>query len=173
MVLLVWHTIRQYNLPCTNLYILNSLLIVSISNELQPHLCNLLAHSMANKNISAAVFAGTRRVKRLVVNNESDKHNAVKSKQLCWYHRKFGDKRRFCNGYPAPDIIRAYLKVEQRSRETQRAIRNWRRHWFARRNEKATPLRSGLFGRLWLCHIGSTCNKRGKVKPQSHRVLSL
>ena len=34
-------------------------------------------------NISAAVFAGTR-VKRRVVSNESDKHNAVKSKQLCW-----------------------------------------------------------------------------------------
>ena len=38
------------NLPCTNFYILNSLLIVSTSNELQPHLCNLLAHSMANIN---------------------------------------------------------------------------------------------------------------------------
>ena len=50
MVLLVWHTIRQYNLPCTNFYILDSLLIVSTSNELQPHLCNLLAHSMANIN---------------------------------------------------------------------------------------------------------------------------
>ena len=48
MVLPVWHTIRQYNLPCTNFYILNSLLIFSTSNELQPHLCNLLAHSMAN-----------------------------------------------------------------------------------------------------------------------------
>ena len=52
-------------------------------------------------NISAAVFAGTR-VKRRVVSNESDKHNPVKSKQLCWYHRKFGDKARFCNGPPCP-----------------------------------------------------------------------
>ena len=64
MVLLVWHTIRQYNLPCTNFYILNSLLIVSTSNELQPHLCNLLAHSMANINdnfwqaISEFMFQG-------------------------------------------------------------------------------------------------------------------
>ena len=64
MVLLVWHTIRQYNLPCTNFYILNSLLIVSTSNELQPHLCNLLAHSMANINdnfwqaISVFMFQG-------------------------------------------------------------------------------------------------------------------
>ena len=52
-------------------------------------------------DISAAVFAGTR-VKRRVVSNESDKHNPVKSKQLCWYHRKFGDKARFCNGPPCP-----------------------------------------------------------------------
>ena len=52
-------------------------------------------------NIGAAVFAGTR-VKRRVVSNESDKHNPVKSKQLCWYHRKFGDKARFCNGPPCP-----------------------------------------------------------------------
>ena len=52
-------------------------------------------------NISAAVFAGTR-VKRPVVSNESDKHSAVKSKQLCWYHSKFGDKSRFCNGLPCP-----------------------------------------------------------------------
>ena len=64
MVLLVWHTIRQYNLPCTNFYILNSLLIVSTSNELQPHLCNLLAHSMANisdnfwQAISVFMFQG-------------------------------------------------------------------------------------------------------------------
>ena len=63
-VLLVWHTIRKYNLPCTNLYILNSLLIVSTSNELQPHLRNLLAHSMANINdnfwqaISVFMFQG-------------------------------------------------------------------------------------------------------------------
>ena len=54
-----------------------------------------------NNIISAAVFAGTR-VKRRVVNSESDKHNAVNSKQLCWYHRKFGDKSRFCNGPPCP-----------------------------------------------------------------------
>ena len=73
-------------------------------------------------------------------------------------------------GHPAPDITRAYLKVEQRSRDTQRAIRNRRRHWVARRNEKAAPLRSGLFGRLWLCRLGSTSNKRGKAKPQSYRV---
>ena len=36
-------------------------------------------------------------------NNESDKHNAEKSKQLdtlCWYHIKFGDKARFCSGPP-------------------------------------------------------------------------
>ena len=52
-------------------------------------------------NIGAAVFARTR-VKRRVVSNESDKHNPVKSKQLCWYHRKFGDKARFCNGLPCP-----------------------------------------------------------------------
>ena len=52
-------------------------------------------------NISAAVFAGTR-VKRRVASNETDKHNAVKSKQLCWYHRNFGDKSRFCNGPPCP-----------------------------------------------------------------------
>ena len=79
------------------------------------------AATSVDTDISAAVFAGTR-VKRRVVNNQSDKHNAVKSKQLCWYHRKFGDKSRFCNGPPYPDITRAYLKVEQRSRETQRAI---------------------------------------------------
>ena len=47
-VLLVWHTIRQYILHCTNRYILNSLLIFSTSNELQPHSRSLLAHSMAN-----------------------------------------------------------------------------------------------------------------------------
>ena len=46
-------------------------------------------------------------------------------------------------GHPAPDIIRAYLKVEQRSRETQRAIRNWCRHWFARRIEKAALFAAG------------------------------
>ena len=50
LVLLVWHTIRQYILPCTNRYILNSLLIVSTSNELQPHSRSLPAHSLANIN---------------------------------------------------------------------------------------------------------------------------
>ena len=72
-------------------------------------------------------------------------------------------------GHPAPDIIRAYLKVEQRSRETQRAIRNWRRHWFARRNEKAT-----LFAAGYLVGSGSavpvlppTSEER---QPQSYRV---
>ena len=59
LVLLVWHTIRQYNLPCTNLYILNSLLIiVSTSNELQPHLRYLLAHSMANINTVVLLAVG-------------------------------------------------------------------------------------------------------------------
>ena len=121
-------------------------------------------------NITAAVFAGTR-VKRRAVNNESDKHNAGKSKQLCWYHRQFADKSRFCNGLPTPAVIRAYVKVvEQRSRETRRAIRNWRRVWFARIKEKAAPLRSVLFDRLWLCRICSTSNKRGKAKPQFYRV---
>ena len=50
-------------------------------------------------HITAAVFAGTR-VKRRVMSNESDKHNAGKAKQLCWYHRMFGEKSRFCNGPP-------------------------------------------------------------------------
>ena len=59
---LAYHT--AINLPCTNFYSLNSLLIVSTSNELQPHLCNLLAHSMANINdkfwqaISVFMFQG-------------------------------------------------------------------------------------------------------------------
>ena len=43
------------------------------------------AVTSVDTNISAAVFAGTR-VKRRVVNNESDKHNVVKSKQLCRCH---------------------------------------------------------------------------------------
>ena len=50
-------------------------------------------------HINAAVFAGTR-AKRRVVNKESDTHIAGTSKQLCWYHRKFADKARFCNGLP-------------------------------------------------------------------------
>ena len=53
-------------------------------------------------HITAAVFTKTP-TKRRAMNNESDKHNAEKSKQLdtlCWYHRKFGDKARFCSGPP-------------------------------------------------------------------------
>ena len=55
-------------------------------------------------HITAAVFTKTP-TKRRAMNNESDKHNAGKSKQLdtlCWYHRKFGDKARFCSGPPCP-----------------------------------------------------------------------
>ena len=43
---------RQYILPCTNRYILNSLVIVLTSNELQPHSRSLLAHSVANINVN-------------------------------------------------------------------------------------------------------------------------
>ena len=121
-------------------------------------------------NISAAGFAATL-VKRRVVSNESDKHNAVKSKQLCWYHRKFGDKSRFCNWPPCPRYHPSLPKG--RTMESGNAVRNWLRHWFARRNEKASPLRSELFGRLWFCRICSTSNKRGKANPQFYRVKCL
>ena len=43
LVLLVWHIVRKKIMPYTNLYIMISLLIVSTSNELQPHSRNLRA----------------------------------------------------------------------------------------------------------------------------------
>ena len=60
--------------------------------------------ALVDTHITAAVFTKTP-TKRRAMNNESDKHNAGKSKQLdtlCWYHRKFGDKARFCSGPPCP-----------------------------------------------------------------------
>ena len=73
-------------------------------------------------NIAAAVFAGTR-PKRRVVTNESDKHNAGTSKQLCWYHRKFGDKVRFCSGPPCPRYHPS-LRKDRRTTESGNAEGN-------------------------------------------------
>ena len=77
-------------------------------------------------------------------------------------------------GHPAPDITRAYLKVEQRSRETQRAIRNWRRHWFAEETKKRL-----LFAASYLVDCGSavsvlppTSEERRNPNPTEYNLYS-
>ena len=54
-----------------------------------------------DKNISAAVFAGTR-VKRRVVSNESDKHKALKSNKYAGTTKSLVTNHDPAMGHPAP-----------------------------------------------------------------------